>query len=439
FSEDRLSYVQKILGKPLGAHFKQLSKDSVYVKGSEEEFYLEPFAIPKNKEFAYGLFRQIFHHPHWNLSYVVHDWFSYMNDHHQAFRKIETAEAYFEGLDQALLDTPAACNQCGHLSLQLCMSQPHITMMSVGMQSVSHIRSTSDSKSFFVEGKKRWRWHLYSSLLIHSLGKYPFYDQRNTDPFNLTTNRHIEFELIWIALSGGPMGFGDRIGRENKELIYRFVRPNGEILRPDQVALPLDRCFWTNFEKRKMNEAATVVACSAIHNLHGRASYKLYYLLDMNISKTLKRAKTFYHFAEILEEDEIRKKQNYVLFDRRSEEIQVIQEDQALKSISGFRIYQYRCVAPIQKGFAFFGDCNKAVSASSQLFSQIHFEENTLRFTILRREKELSSRIVLYSKSSPNQVTIDGEVIPFIYQKEKVEFEINDGFVGQVTVCVTRK
>ena len=262
------------------------------ITGDGQEFYLEPFAVPKNKEFAYDLFQQIFHHPNRNLSYVVHDRLSYMNDHHQAFRKIETAEGYFEGLDQASLDTEASCNQCGHLSLQLCMSQPHITMMSVGMQSVSHIRSTSDSKSFFVEGKKRWRWHLYSSLLIHSLGKYPFYDRRITGSFNLTTNKRIEFELIWIALSGGPMGFGD---------------------------------------------------------------------------------------------------------------------------------------------------CNKAVSASSQLFSQIHFEENTLRFIILRREKELSSRIVLYSKSPSDQVTVDGEAIAFFYQKQKVEFEINDGFVGQVTVCVTRK
>jgi len=163
FEVNKISYIQTILDRPIGCHFKQLSQDAIYVKGKEDEFFIEPFPIPKTKESGKGLFHEIFYHPQWKVSYIIHDWLQYMNDRHEKFKDAIIAENYFEALDESCLEIEAKMNRCQHLTLQLCMTQPNMTMRGGMMESVTSIRSTSDSNSFFVEGTKRWWWHLYSS------------------------------------------------------------------------------------------------------------------------------------------------------------------------------------------------------------------------------------------------------------------------------------
>lgn len=440
FTEDRLSYVQRILKKPIGAHFKQLSNDAVYVKGRESEFIRDPFSIPKNEDVSYQLFKEIFTHPKWELSYVIHDWLSYMYDHHPALRNIDVAEGYLRGMDRAALEIPATSNASGHLSLQLCMTQPHLTLFSVTMQSVSHIRSTSDSRSFFVEGKKRWRWHFYSSVLIHALGKYPFYDHRHSrKSLNLHKNRQIELELIWIALSGGPLGLGDKIGQENNELIMKFVKKNGEILRPDHTAMPLDRCFWNDYEDPSTKEAATVVASSEIPYFVGRGTYRIYYLLDMNLRKGIKKVNTFYSLAEVINEEELYRKWDYVLYEPKSDLMKCVRTEERIYNKKEIAVYQYRLIAPLRYGFAFFGDCSMVVAANNQLFTDLKFDPEEFSFTMEREEEQKTSRIVIYSEIIPKTIRVEEKIIDFQYDQGKVEFEITQEFVGFVTVYVTRK
>ena len=86
FTKKKMSYVQSILNKPIGCHFKQLSNESVYVSENNEDFICEEFPMPKNKKAAKRLFRELFMHPKWRLAYIVHDWLQWMNDRHSAFK-----------------------------------------------------------------------------------------------------------------------------------------------------------------------------------------------------------------------------------------------------------------------------------------------------------------------------------------------------------------
>jgi len=241
FSKDRLSLVQNLLNTPIGCHYKQLSNESIYVKNNPESFLQGECAVPK-AEYAKELFKKIFDHPKWKLSYVVHDWLQWMNDRNDAFLDLETACGYFKGLDQALCDLPAPENKCGHVTLQLCMTQPHMTLNAVTMKSVTSIRSTSDANSFFVEGPLRWWWHLYSSRYIEALGKYAFFDTRRSDKIRwFLQNGQFKLEMIWLCLSCGPIGLGDRLGREKMNLLLPAILADGMIIKPDTPAKPLDR------------------------------------------------------------------------------------------------------------------------------------------------------------------------------------------------------
>jgi hypothetical protein len=49
--------------------------------------------------------------------------------------------------------------------------------------------------------------------------------------------------MVLATLSAGPVGTGDAIGRENKENIFKSVRPDGVIVKPDVPLLPIDQTY----------------------------------------------------------------------------------------------------------------------------------------------------------------------------------------------------
>ncbi|PKM65337.1 MAG: hypothetical protein CVU95_15485 [Firmicutes bacterium HGW-Firmicutes-2] len=200
---------------------------------------------------------------------------------------------YFEGLDEACLETPSCNNESGHLSLQFCMTQPHMTLNSVKMQSVTSIRSTSDSNSFFVEGPKRWRWHLYASKMIQALGKYAFYDNKRSGKSSyILPNKYAKFEMIWLGLSYGPIGIGDQLGKENMALIKKVIKADGEIIKPDVPAVPLDACYIYKPYDVSSKKGVTVISYSQITS--NIESYKVLYLLSFNMNPIGKKVTTTY-------------------------------------------------------------------------------------------------------------------------------------------------
>ena len=50
-------------------------------------------------------------------------------------------------------------------------------------------------------------------------------------------------QAVVLALSNGPIAFGDQIGYSNKTLIMRWCNEDGLLLRPDVPATNIDRFF----------------------------------------------------------------------------------------------------------------------------------------------------------------------------------------------------
>lgn len=442
FTQEKMSYVQSFLKKPIGCHFKQLSNDSVYVHKNKKDFICEEFAMPKNKQVAKELFKELFTHPKWRLSYVVQDWLQWMNDRHSAFKDLTLGSAYFEALDEACREIPADANACGHLTVQLCMTQPHMTLNSVTMASVTSIRSTSDSDSFFVEGTKRWWWHLYSSRLIQALGKYAFYDNRFTSKSHIhPLSAYSKFEMIWLGLSCGPIGIGDPIGKENIELIRRVIKENGEIIKPDVPSVPLDQCYLYNPNTIQSERGVTVYSHSTLND-GGENPYTVYYLLTFNVHPFGREVQMDFR----LEEAGAKEEPMYALYDFFSEKVSTVSARSVNNFVMQRRKFYYHITAPIEGGVAFLGDRSKHVTCSRQLVHSIDFAKNevivsvyaerkrqerdssepSVRPSLLKKWKKSSegpqvSCWIFYCRTQPKAVYIDGQSAEVCWKDELLQ------------------
>lgn len=420
FKKERISHVQKILDRPIGCHFKQLSNDSVYVKGAEENYIIEEFALPKNKKLAKELFYHLFNHPKWHLSYIVHDWLQFMNDRHSGFNDIKIGPDYFSALDEVCMEIKAPHNDSGHLSIQLCMTQPHMTLNSVSMASVTSIRSTSDSDSFFVEGTKRWWWHLYSSKFIQVLGKYAFYDNRRSNKkHSHPLSSHSVFEMIWLPLSCGPIGIGDKIGEENVELICKVIKEDGEILRPDVPSSPLDQCYLTNPHKSNSNRGVTVFTYSDIQDVEDTMTYRVFYMLTFNAHVYGRKVTMDYCMAEVGA-----KESEYAVYDYFSGDIKVVSPEYMNVYSMKRRKFYYHIVAPIKNGFAFLGEVTKHVSCSKQIIKSIDINEKYVTIKICYRNRKRPSTFVLYCDKRPSSVTYDDVEQVYSWENSKLSITI---------------
>lgn len=414
FFSNRLSHVQSVINKPIGCHFKQLSNESVYVRKNGEDFICEEFAMPKNREAAVRLFRQIFTHPQWRLAFVVHDWLQWMNDRHSAFRDFFAGPEYFEALDQVSRETPCADNACGHLTMHLCMTQPHMTMNSASMPSVTCIRSTSDSQSFFVEGATRWWWHLNSSRFIQAMGKYAFYDnrltmKRHTHPFT----SYPKLEVILLGLSCGPIGIGDPIGKENAELIWRAAMEDGEIIKPDFPAVLLDKCYLYNPHALNSERGVTVYSASEI-GCKGNCRYSVLYILTMNIHPLERKVEMEFSLREAGAVEGL----SYALYDYFSGDAKVVLTDNVNSFAMRRKKFFYHVAAPVMNGIGFLGDSSKHVTCSSQLVQNVCFTESGVKVKINKKARKMQPEPVwiFYCADRPKEVLADGSPAEMLWK-----------------------
>lgn len=398
----RLSQIQQLFDKPLGCHFKQLSSESVYIQ-DEEAFIMDGFAMPKNYKVAKSVFNRLFLHPKWHLSYVVHDWIQWMEVHHKAFRNQELVTEYFKALDDCLMEIESEENACDHITLQLCMTRPSMTLHASTMQSVTTIRSTCDSDSFFVEGTKRWWWHLYASRLIHTLGKYAFYDNRYTSKNHLHPfASYSRFEMIWLALLCGPIGIGDKIGKENVTLLKKVSCQDGRIIKPDYSAIPLDQCYLYNPHRMNGDKGVLVYTKSDVpSNEH---MYPIYYTLAFSLNPIGKVVMMDYRVKEIV--DGVAGM--YAIYDYMKGTIEVVEGTKLRHYRLKGKIFRYELLARIEQQVAFLGDVSKHVAGSGQLIHKIMINKNEVIVKgVYPQDGE--SHWVFYSKRCPKNIRITHE------------------------------
>ncbi len=76
-------------------------------------------------------------------------------------------------------------------------------------------------------------------------------------------DRHAEIEALLAALSGGPIGIGDRIGRTDHDIVMRTCGDDGRIRRVDHAVAAIDACLFGAPRRGERLMWATTTAATA--------------------------------------------------------------------------------------------------------------------------------------------------------------------------------
>jgi hypothetical protein len=146
------------------------------------------------------------------------------------------ARAWQEGID-------AAAHRHGR-TLQWCMASPADFMQTVTLEHVTSIRTSGDYR-YIIGSGALWAWFLYTNALARALGLTPYKDVFFSSPLGegWDGDSNCECEALLAALSSGPVGIGDRLGRTDRELVMRTCREDGMLVKPDVPVAALESCY----------------------------------------------------------------------------------------------------------------------------------------------------------------------------------------------------
>ncbi len=136
---------------------------------------------------------------------------------------------------QAFLDDMArACKEQG-ITMQYCMPYPCYFLQGSRYKNLTTIRASGDRFN-----TNRWNDFLYTSRLASALGIWPWTDVCMSGEVN---------NVLLSTLSAGPVGIGDPIGTDHKEVLLQAVRADGVIVKPDASIVPLDQSYVADAEQ----------------------------------------------------------------------------------------------------------------------------------------------------------------------------------------------
>ncbi len=159
----------------------------------------------------------------WGVETFEHDW---MVEVFHAVRALRStpgrARAWQEGID-------AAARERG-ITLQWCMATPADFAQTVTLDRVTSVRTCGDHGYIATPGQL-WAWFATTNTLARALGLMPYKDVFRTDPEVAGSTGAPE--ALLSALSTGPVGLGDRVGRCDTDLALATCRADGILVKPD--------------------------------------------------------------------------------------------------------------------------------------------------------------------------------------------------------------
>ena len=216
---DGIQSLRERLGSPpLVAHIRHLSSAApitdvvpVHVDG--------PYAAPATGE-AYE--RWLDQCLAWGIETFEHDWLVEVYFGVRAMRAVPgRARAWQEGIDRAARERG--------ITLQWCMGTPADMAQTTTLTQVTSVRTSGDHGYIATPGQL-WAWFCSTNALARALQSMPFKDVFRADPE--IVGDHGEPEALLSALSTGPVGLGDRIGRFDPTLAMRTCRADGRLIKP---------------------------------------------------------------------------------------------------------------------------------------------------------------------------------------------------------------
>ena len=211
---------------PLVAHIRHLSADApiaadhpVYVDGD--------VAAPADASIYERWLDQCVA---WGVETFEHDWLVEVFFGVRGLRERPgLARAWQEGIDRAARERG--------ITLQWCMGTPADLARTTTLGQVTSVRTCGDH-GYIATAGQLWAWFVTTNALARSLGLMPFKDVFRTDP--AVAGETGEPEALLSALSTGPVGLGDRVGRGDASLARATCRADGLLIKPDVPIAAID-------------------------------------------------------------------------------------------------------------------------------------------------------------------------------------------------------
>ena len=281
--------------------------------------------------------------------------------------------------------------------MQYCMPYPCYFMQGSLYDNLTSIRPSSDRFNH-----NKWNDFLYTSRLAHSMGIRPW-----TDVFMSSEI----YNLILSTLSSGPVGIGDAIGSENKQNIFKAVRADGVIVKPDAPALPLD--CWRYIADAK-GEQSPLMAATYTDNDGIKTAYLFAYNRSPGKTGEVRLAPTDLDFSTPV-----------YIYDYFSGEGRYLKPRQIFSVPLNPKAVAYYVVAPIGKsGIAFLGDAGKFVSNGKQRIASLKEESGGLAVDVLFAPTEKSVVLHGYSATAPTVSVESGEAGPVQFDAATRQFAV---------------
>ncbi len=242
------------------------------------------------------------------------------------------------------------------LTLQWCMATPADFMQTVELERVTSIRTCDDYR--WIGSGALWTWFLHGNALARALGLWPFKDVflSSPDGEGLDGDPHAEIEALLSALSAGPVGLGDRIGRTDRSIVMRTCREDGVLIKPDLPLAALDRCYLADAAR----EPVPLLAETRSEHPLGR----FVYLVALHASREPAPLEGEVALAEL---GDGAPAGPVAVYDWRSERAERLAPGAGIRFALEPGGWRYLVLAPLsESGLAVFGDTSKYASAGDR-------------------------------------------------------------------------
>lgn len=301
---------------------------------------------------------------------------------------VDTADAFLD-------DMARACIARG-ITMQYCMPYPCYFLQGSRYPNLTTIRVSDDGFC-----PPRYNNFLYVSRLAFSMGIWPW-----TDVYRSTETNNV----LLSDLSAGPVGIGDKIGAENTNNLFKAVRADGVIIKPDAPALPLDQCYIAD---ARHAQSPLVAAAYTDHR-----GLKTAYVFAFNRSKSGDEQLDFTP-AELGFDRPVCVYDYFAESGRRASPHKTVAASLAPNGAA------YYIVAPFGKsGIAFLGDEGKFVSTGKERIAWLKDEKRQLTVSVLFAPTENSVTIHGYADRAPKVAAQSGQARLSGYDTATGYFEV---------------
>jgi hypothetical protein len=294
----------------------------------------------------------------------------------------------------AFADNMARSAQQNGITLQYCMATSRFFLQGSNYPNLTTIRTSEDRFE-----RNKWNHFLYTSLLADSLNIRPW-----TDVFNSTESGN----LTIAALSAGPVGVGDEIGKESPDALLSTSRADGVLIKPSAPLVPTEASILADARSEKKP------LVSATYTDNGqRVAYAFAYSRRDDSSN--------YSFSPA----SLGLSGTVYAYDITAKTAEKLDAASPLAGSLGQQAWKAFLIAPVgSSGVAFMGDTNKIVGTGRQRIASVRDEAGLLTANVVLAASEESVSLHGYSATRPTVTSIDGVVSTVDYDAASQHFTV---------------